>query len=118
VVITKTAIGLGYSMGQFIELNALHLIPSRRVSEKYLFSLYCHLVASGQLIGWLEQPDYKPMPLPSWRVWAKACLRFIKGGNLERRLVLEEFRAFSLARKTAREAALNLAAMRPAAPSK
>jgi glycosyltransferase involved in cell wall biosynthesis len=107
VVITKTAMELGYSMGQFIELNALHLIPSRRVSEKYLFSLYCHLQASGQLIGWLEQPGQKPLGLPNWRVYAKAFLRLIKGSKIDRRLVVEEFRAIGLARKIAREATAN-----------
>jgi hypothetical protein len=107
VAITKVALGLGYSMGQFTELNALHLIPSRRVSEKYLFSLYRSLQASGQVLGWLERQDQKPLGLPNWRVWLKAGLRLIRGGNIDRRLVLEEFRALSLARKIVKEAAMN-----------
>lgn len=104
VIISKLALGLGYSMGQFVELNALHLIASRRVSEKYLFSLYCHLQASGQLISWLENPNQTVPCLPNWRVWLKAALRMIKGNNIERRLVIEEFRALNLARKIVKEA--------------
>jgi glycosyltransferase involved in cell wall biosynthesis len=107
VAITKVALGLGYSMGQFIELSSLHLIPSRRVSEEYLFSLYRHLCASGQLMSWLEQPDHKPLRVPNWRVLLKAVFRLIKGGSLERRLVMEEFRAHGMARKIARDAAAN-----------
>jgi glycosyltransferase involved in cell wall biosynthesis len=107
VMICKLALGMGYSMGQFIELNALHLIPSRRVSEKYLFSLYCNLQASGQLLSWLENGG--PMSPPNWRVWVKGGLRFLRGGHVNRRLVIEEFRALSLARKVAREASLGTA---------
>lgn len=118
VAITKVALGLGYSMGQFIELNSVHLIPSRRVSEKYLFSLYRHLYASGQLMSWLEQPGHKPMSLPNWRVFIKAALRLIKGGNLERRLVVEEFRALGLARRVARDAAVTLMAAESKSGSK
>ena len=108
VAITKVALGLGYAMGQFIDLKAVHLIPSRRVSEKYLFSLYCNLSASGQLLSWLDKSDQLPMSLPNWRVVLKAGLRFIKGGNIDRRLVVEEFRAFNLARKMAKESAMNI----------
>ena len=107
VAITKIALGLGYSMGQFVELKVTHLIPSRRVSENYLFSLYCNLAASGQLLSWLENPDNKPLGLPNWRVILKAGLRFIRGNNIDRRLVVEEFRALNLARKTVRAASAN-----------
>lgn len=109
VAITKAAIGMGYSMGQFIDLNATHLIPSRRVSEKYLFSLYCNLQASGQLISWVESVDHEPLRRPDWRVFLKAVLRLIKGNSIDRRLVLEEFRAVELARKIAKDAATNTA---------
>jgi hypothetical protein len=109
VVITKLALGLGYSMGQFIELNVLHLIPSRRIAEEYLFSLYRHILASGQLISWLENQDSGIPRVFDWRVWLKAALRFIKGNAVERRLVKEEFRARNLARKIIAEST-------PAAP--
>jgi hypothetical protein len=102
VAITKVAISLGYSMGQFVTLNATHLIPSRRVSEEYLFNLYCNLQASGQLVSWLE--DRQPPRWPNWRVFVKASLRWIKGTHIDRRLVREEFRALKLARKVIREA--------------
>jgi glycosyltransferase involved in cell wall biosynthesis len=106
VAITKIAVGLGYSMGQFIDLNAVHLIPARRLSEKYLFTLYCNLLASGQLIGWMENPGQKPARFPSGRILAKAALRWCKGGRIERRLVVEEFRARKLAHKTIQESAV------------
>lgn len=105
VAITKVAIEMGYSMGQFVELNSLHLIPSRRVAEPYLFKLYCNLQASGQLLSWLE--DQKPLSTPNWRVFAKAALRFIKGSTVDRRLVVEEFRARKLARNVIKEATAN-----------
>jgi glycosyltransferase involved in cell wall biosynthesis len=116
VAITKVALELGYSMGQFIELNAVHLIPSRRVSEKYLFTLYCNLQASGQLISWLE--DHKTSRLPNWRVFVKAMVRLVKGNYIDRRLVLEEFRALRLARNIIKEAAANPAMVRSASLQK
>lgn len=103
VAITKVALGMGFSMGQFVELNLTHLIPSRRVSEEYLFSLYCNLSASGQLISWMENPDHEPAGRPNWRVYAKAGLRFIKGNRVDRRLVIEDFRASRLVRKIVKE---------------
>ena len=109
VAITKVALSMGYSMGQFIELKALHLIPSRRVSEDYLFLLYRNLLASGQLIGWFESPNPKPLGLPNWRVFLKAISRLIKGGSVDRRLVFEEFRALVLCRKIKREITMNAA---------
>lgn len=102
VAITKVALDMGYSMGQFVDLNATHLIPSRRVSEQYLFTLYCNLQASGQLISWLE--NHQRLAWPNWRVFAKAMLRLIKGNNIDRRLVVEEFRALRLARSVVKEA--------------
>jgi glycosyltransferase involved in cell wall biosynthesis len=108
VAITKVALDMGYSMGQFIELNALHLIPSRRVAEEYLFTLYRNLQASGQLVSWLENPNHKRVGLTNWRVMLKTMLRLIRGGNLNRRLVLEEFRAARLANKIIKEAASNM----------
>lgn len=101
IVITKTALEMGFSMGQFVELQATHLIPSRRVSEEYLFSLYRNLQASGQLISWLE--NRRRLSWPNWRVFAKAAVRLIKGGTVERRLVWEEFHALRLARSIAKE---------------
>lgn len=114
VIISKQALVLGYAMGQFVELKALHLIPGRRVSEKYLFSIYCHIQASGRLISWLEHPEHRPLGLPNWRVWLKAAIRLVKGGQVNRRLVIEEFRALSIARKTARELSPDLSGLRPA----
>jgi glycosyltransferase involved in cell wall biosynthesis len=111
VAITKVALDLGYSMGQFVDLNATHLIPSRRVSEEYLFALYCNLQASGQLISWLE--NHQRLPWPNWRVFAKAMLRLIKGNNIDRRLVVEEFRARRLARSVVKEVAANGAMLHP-----
>jgi glycosyltransferase involved in cell wall biosynthesis len=102
VAITKVAIEMGYSMGQFVELNATHLIPSRRVTEDYLFNLYCNLQASGQLVSWLAERH--PPRRPNWRVWVKASLRWIKGSPIDRRLVREEFRALRLARQVIRDA--------------
>jgi glycosyltransferase involved in cell wall biosynthesis len=111
VAITKIAMRMGYSMGQFIDLNATHLIPARRISEEYLFSLYCNLQASGQLLGWLEKPDQAPKRLPHWRVLLKAGLRMVRGNRVDRRLIVEEFRALSLVRRVAREAASDSAGM-------
>jgi glycosyltransferase involved in cell wall biosynthesis len=109
VAITKVAIQMGYSMGQFVELNATHLIPSRRVSEEYLFNLYRNLIASGQLVGWLE--DRNPPCRLNWRVFLKASWRLVRGGYVERRMVMEEYRAVRLARALIAEAAMNSKAM-------
>ena len=107
VAITKVALAMNYSMGQFIELNATHLIPSRRVNEEYLFTLYRNLQASGQLVSWLEKPDHTRIGLTNWRVMLKTLLRLIRGGSINRRLVLEEIRATRLANKIIQEATSN-----------
>lgn len=98
VAIAKTAMKLGYSAGQFAELRLLHLIPKRRVEPAYLFSLYRHLCASGHLIGWVDGLGREPIRF-SWRMLLRAAYRFIKGNQINRRLVIEELRGFQLARK-------------------
>jgi glycosyltransferase involved in cell wall biosynthesis len=105
VAITKMALKMGYSMGQFVELKATHLIPSRRVSEEYLFNLYRHLVASGQLVSWLE--DQNPPRGPNWRGLLKSAWRLLKGDAVERRLVMEEYRGGRLARALIEEVTMN-----------
>ena len=104
IAITKVALGLGFSMGQFVELQLTHIIPSRRVSEEYLFSLYRSIIASGQVMSWLEHENSPPLARPSWRVYSKGALRWLKGSRVERRFVAEEFRALSLARKITTDA--------------
>jgi hypothetical protein len=105
IAITKVALGLGFSMGQFAELQLTHIIPARRVSEEYLFSLYRSILASGQVMSWLENENVAPLARPNWRVYLKSALRWLKGGRVERRFVTEEFRALSLARKITADAA-------------
>jgi glycosyltransferase involved in cell wall biosynthesis len=102
VAIAKTALHLGYTVGQFAELKALHLISKRRTDPAYLLSLYRHLVASGHLLSWADQFGREPIKL-SWRVLAKSAYRFIKDSGIRRRLVVEELRGFQLARRMARE---------------
>jgi glycosyltransferase involved in cell wall biosynthesis len=101
VAIAKAALKLGYSVGQFTELQVLHLIPKRRVEPAYLFSLYSHLCASGHLLGWVDGLGRRPIRL-SWRMLLRSALHFIKGDKLRRRLVLEELRGFRLAQRLAR----------------
>ena len=102
VAIAKTALHLGYTVGQFAELKALHLISRRRTDPDYLLSLYRHLCASGHLISWADHCGRQPIRL-SWRTLAKSTVHFIKGGGIRRRLVVEELRGFQLARKMARQ---------------
>jgi len=104
VAISKTALKLGCSIGQFPQLQLLHLIPKSRLAPDYLFSLYRHLCASGRLMGWIENPKAIPPRFPDWRFCLKAILRLMKGSNIDRRLVVEDFRAISLARAIAKEA--------------
>lgn len=102
VAIAKTAMRLGYSVGQFAELRIIHLIPKRRTVPAYLFSLYRHQCASGHLMGWVDGLGQKPIRL-SWRMLLRAAYRFVKGNNISRRLVIEELRGFQLARKISRD---------------
>lgn len=104
IAITKVALSCGFSMGQFLELQLTHIIPSRRVSEEYLFSLYRSILASGQVMSWLENNNSTPLPGLNWRVYVKSALRWIKGGRVERRLVTEELRAARWARKITTDA--------------
>ena len=104
IAITKVALALGFSMGQFVALQMTHIIPSRRVSEEYLFSLYRSIIASGQVMSWLENETAAPLARPDWRVCLKSTLRWVKGGRVGRRLVAEEFCASGLARKITAEA--------------
>lgn len=102
VAIAKTAMKLGYSVGQFAELRIVHLIPKRRTIPAYLFSLYRHQCASGHLMGWVDGLGQEPIRL-SWRMLLRAVYRFVKGNQVSRRLVIEELRGFKLARKITRD---------------
>jgi len=102
VAIAKTAMKLGYSVGQFAELRILHLIPKRRTIPAYLFSLYRHQCASGHLMGWVDGLGQTPIQL-SWRMLLRAAYRFVRGNQISRRLVIEELRGFQLARKISRD---------------
>lgn len=102
VAIAKTAMKLGHSVGQFAELRLLHLIPKRRTTPAYLFSLYRHLCASGFLMGWVDSAGQQPVRL-SGRFLLRAVYRFVKGNGVRRRLVIEELRGIRLAQKVARD---------------
>ena len=102
VAIAKTAMKLGYSVGQFAELGVLHLIPKRRTTPAYLFSLYRHLCASGLLMGWVDGAGQTPIRL-SWKTLLRAVYCFAKGDHIRRRLVIEELRGLRLAQKITRD---------------
>jgi len=98
VALAKNALKQGYTIGQFAQLQMLHLIPKRRSDPSYLFSLYRHLCASGHLISWVDGMGREPIRL-GWRTVVRAAYRLVKGNQLQRRLVMEELRGFQLARK-------------------
>jgi glycosyltransferase involved in cell wall biosynthesis len=98
VALIKTALAGGYSVGQFVELNLAHLIPARRVTPEYLFSLYRHMVASGRILGWMDTPPHQRQGLSPVGAM-KELYRFTLGGPLQRRLVLERFQGRRLARR-------------------
>lgn len=102
VALAKIALKLGYTVGQFAHLRLLHLIPKRRIDPKYLFSLYCHLCASGHLISWVDTAGREPIRL-GWRALLRAAYRFVKGNHIQRRLVIEELRGFRLAQMIVRD---------------
>jgi glycosyltransferase involved in cell wall biosynthesis len=98
IAIAKTAMKMGYSVGLFAELQMVHLIPQRRTVPTYLFSIYRHQAASGHLMGWVDMLGKEPIRL-NWRMLLRAAYRFVKGNNITRRMVIEEFRGLQLARK-------------------
>ena len=100
VALAKIPLTLGYSVGQFAHLKMIHLIPKRRVSPDYLFSLYRHLCASGHLVSWVDNMGREPIRL-SWRAVLRSLIQLVKGDNIRRRLVIEEYRGFFMARKLA-----------------
>lgn len=102
VAIAKAALKQGFSVGQFTQLEVLHLIPKRRVEPAYLFALYSHLCASGHLLGWVDCAGRNPIRL-SWRALLRSVAQFIRGNKISRRLVMEEMRGLRLAQKLARE---------------
>jgi glycosyltransferase involved in cell wall biosynthesis len=102
VAIAKTAMKMGYSVGQFAELRLLHLIPQRRINPAYLFSLYRHLCASGHLSGWVDGMGREPIRL-QWRMLLRAAYHLVKGDQIRRRLVIEEIRGIRLAQKISRD---------------
>jgi glycosyltransferase involved in cell wall biosynthesis len=102
VALSKIALKRGYTVGQFAHLHLLHLIPKRRVNPKYLFDLYSHLCASGHLISWVDDAGRQPIRL-GWRALLRAAYRFVKGNNIQRRLVIEELRGFRLARSIVKD---------------
>jgi glycosyltransferase involved in cell wall biosynthesis len=102
VALAKIALKQGYTVGQFAQLQMLHLIPKRRVDPDYLFALYRHLCASGHLISWVDDMGRRPIRL-EWRTVARAVYRLVKGNQLNRRLVVEEFRGYRLARQIVKD---------------
>jgi glycosyltransferase involved in cell wall biosynthesis len=102
VAIVKTAVRMGYTIGQFADLKALHLIAARRCTPGYLFALFRHLCASGYLLSWADALGREPVRL-SWRAGLRLILHLVKGDQIRRRLAIEEIRGFNLARKIAQE---------------
>ena len=98
VAIVKSAVKAGYTVGQFTRLKLTHLIPTRRVQPEYLFSLYRHLVATGDILGWLDDPTQPPRGF-SLRDALADLYRSIFRGSLERRLVREKRAGWELARQ-------------------
>jgi glycosyltransferase involved in cell wall biosynthesis len=102
VALAKVALKMGYTVGQFAELRLIHIIPKGRIAPDYLFALYRHLCASGHLLGWVDDRGGRPVRLP-WRDAVRGAYRFVKGGNIVRRLVIEEWRGYRIARRLADE---------------
>jgi glycosyltransferase involved in cell wall biosynthesis len=102
VALAKIAMKNGYTVGQFTELKLLHLIAKRRSDPEYLFSLYRHLCASGHLISWVDDSGHRPIQL-DWRARLRAAYRFIKGDKVSKRLVMEEWRGYRLARNAVKD---------------
>jgi glycosyltransferase involved in cell wall biosynthesis len=102
IALVKIALKLGYTIGQFEQLHILHLIPKNRVTPNYFFSLYRHQCASGYLLSWVDTLGREPVRM-SWRTFIKSVLQLVKGDNIRRRLVIEEWRGFQLARQITKD---------------
>jgi len=102
IALIKTSIALGYTVGQFVELKVTHLIPARRLHPAYLFSLYRHICASGNILGWLDTPcptrESGSFRLPL-RAIPRELYHFLFQGPIKRRLAWERFCARRMARK-------------------
>jgi glycosyltransferase involved in cell wall biosynthesis len=102
IALVKIALKLGYTIGQFEQLHILHLIPKNRVTPNYFFSLYRHQCASGYLLSWVDTMGREPVRM-AWRTFLKSIFQLIKGDKIRRRLVIEEWRGFRLARKISKD---------------
>jgi glycosyltransferase involved in cell wall biosynthesis len=95
VEIAYAALDLGYSIGQVARLRMTHLIPSHRVSERYLFKLYRSLCASGRLISAKRAKATRVSHI--WRESAKDLLRVFFNKRLGRRLAYERLKSVRMA---------------------
>lgn len=93
---TATVLGLGY--GRFPELEAVHLISSRRLTEDYMASLYAGFSASGVILShlWPGYPGKEENFIPSL---VRLGSTMLKKPRLERLIAFRSFRARRQARK-------------------
>jgi glycosyltransferase involved in cell wall biosynthesis len=95
VEISHHAMDMGYLVGQAADLKLTHLIPSRRVSEEYLFRLYRNICASGHIIT-SKRTLFSPFKALV-RQLPKELAKMILKAHPERRMALERIRAHFLA---------------------
>ncbi|MGP0094541.1 MAG: hypothetical protein ACLPKB_32030 [Xanthobacteraceae bacterium] len=80
-----TAIDLGFGTGRFRELQAVHLIPSQRLTEEYLVRLYAGFSYSNAIL-WRARGLDKAGPNKDWRDTLRFFIAFFKLRGVRRRI--------------------------------
>jgi hypothetical protein len=96
IILTATSIGLGF--GVFTALNLTHLIPSRRVEQKYLLSLAEAIAESGSLLDYAR--GHSDLSSETHlKDWLRHFYQLIFLPSLQRRFYLATRRGLKRARK-------------------
>jgi hypothetical protein len=94
--IALAALDIGLGMGKFARLKLVHILPIRRVSEKYLLNLVKGIVYSRMIMNFLRN---KPEEQLSWRTKARYFVTSLFMSPRDRRFLKVTKQAQALAAK-------------------
>ena len=92
--IALAALDIGLGMGKFVRLKLVHILPIRRVSEKYLLNLVKGIVYSKAILDFLRNKQPEQLP---WRTKARYFVTSLLMSPRDRRFLKVTKQAQALA---------------------
>lgn len=94
--IALAALDIGLGMGKFVRLKLVHILPIRRLSEKYLLNLVKGIVYSRAIMDFLRNKQPEQLP---WRTKARYFITSLLMSRRDRRFLNVTKQAQALAAK-------------------